>query len=87
MIHYDYCDDEIKDKCYKEKHEGGTEYRSCPKCTDELNRFNEWLYDRNDGGWGFMNRLMTRMGYKSMNVDVDGSGNGLYYGIQVYRKK
>jgi hypothetical protein len=51
--------------------------------SDEKNRFQGWLWN------GFFNRLeseMNKLGYVNMNVDMDGSGNGLYYGLEVYRK-
>jgi hypothetical protein len=51
---------------------------------NERNEFQGWLWN------GFFDRLeseMNKLGYVSMDVDMDGSGNGLYYGLEVFRKK
>jgi hypothetical protein len=51
---------------------------------DERNEFQDWLWN------GFFDRLeseMNKLGYIRLDVDMDGSGNGLYYGLEVFRKK
>jgi hypothetical protein len=61
-------------------------------CTDEMNddqknEFLNWLYVDKETGWESVRTLMRLLGYKRVDeIDVDGSGNGLYYGIEVYRK-
>ena len=51
----------------------------------EIPNFQLWLYDNPDGCWCSINRWMIKNGYRSVDIN-DGSGGGLYYGINVYRK-
>lgn len=60
-------------------------------CTDDIrcgvddkknNEFIDWVYEE---AWPSIRDLMRKNGYRSVRDD-DGSGNGLYYGIEVFRK-
>lgn len=52
---------------------------------DESDELIDWLYGDEDGGWRVLKKWMSDNGYHEV-YDNDGSGNGLYYGVVVFRK-
>ena len=49
----------------------------------EADDFIHWLYDI---AWPSVRQFMESLGYKTVN-ETDGSGGGLYYGVEVFRKQ
>lgn len=58
-------------------------------CADDLSeadedKLREWLYGSTTG-WGQIYSVLKKHGYR-MIEDNDGSGDGLYYGAELFRK-
>lgn len=87
-------DDKVKDlrEMYSEKIKGGDKvieysYWDDGLSRNEIDEMIDWLYERPDSGWGLVRDRMKKMGYEEVtDIDMDGSGNGLYYGIVVFRR-
>ena len=59
-------------------------------CSDELSdddsdKLVEWLYDDPNGGWNLIRSYLLTQGYVEV-ADSDGSGNGLFYGANLFKK-
>lgn len=53
---------------------------------EETNKLVNWLYDDPKGGWLLMKSFLRSKGYVEVD-EHDGSGNGLYYGATLFRKR
>jgi len=53
---------------------------------DRVNEFNDWLFGKGKlGVFGDLEWYMNKIGYE-MVYEYDGSGSGLYYGCEIFRK-
>jgi len=63
----------------------GYDYFSEELNDDDKNKLQTWLYDDVNGGHMKLKSFLMKHGYESVDVN-DGSGGGLYYGAELFRK-